>query len=163
MHNLLSSHDAGIQTDVAVLVFSKTFDTVSHRKLLHKLDQYWVRGTVHTWLTNFLTKRKMSCPWRHGIRGSFSHFRSAPRHSSQSFTISVPHEWLNWLSEVDSAPFHRWLSPIPRDSQFSWLPHPTVWPQTAGRMGQAVGDALQCRKVLHPLTTTKTSPSSSTV
>lgn len=25
------------------------------------------------------------------------------------------------------------------------------WPQTAGRMGQEVGDALQCTKVLHPL------------
>jgi hypothetical protein len=44
---------------MAILDFSKTFDTVPHKKLLHKLDQYGIRGSVHRWLANFLTKRKM--------------------------------------------------------------------------------------------------------
>ena len=44
---------------MAILDFSKAFDTVPHKKLLHKLDQYGIRGPVHRWLTNFLTKRKM--------------------------------------------------------------------------------------------------------
>jgi hypothetical protein len=51
--------DKGKQIDMAILDFSKTFDTVPHKKLLHKLDQYGIRGSVHRWLANFLTKRKM--------------------------------------------------------------------------------------------------------
>jgi hypothetical protein len=59
MQDLLATYDTGHQTDIVILDFSKAFDTVPHRKLLHKLDHYGVRGPVHAWLTNFLTQRKM--------------------------------------------------------------------------------------------------------
>ena len=59
LHDLFESYDAGKQTDVVILDFSKAFDTVPHNKLLHKLDHYGIRGPIHKWLTNFLTKRKM--------------------------------------------------------------------------------------------------------
>jgi hypothetical protein len=32
---------------------------VYHDRLLHKIDQYGIRGPLHTWLTTFLTERKM--------------------------------------------------------------------------------------------------------
>jgi hypothetical protein len=32
---------------------------VPHNKLLNKLEEYDVRGSVNNWLANFLTKRKM--------------------------------------------------------------------------------------------------------
>ena len=54
----MSSYDKGKQVDVAILYFSKAFDTVPHDKLLHKLNQYGVRDHIHSWLTSFLTKRK---------------------------------------------------------------------------------------------------------
>ena len=44
---------------MVILDFSKAFDTVPHDKLLHKLKHYALRGPIHQWLTNFLTKRKM--------------------------------------------------------------------------------------------------------
>ena len=35
------------------------FDKVPHKELLHKLKHYGINGTVHNWLTSFLTKRYM--------------------------------------------------------------------------------------------------------
>ena len=57
--DLLTSYDQGKQIDVAILDFSKAFDTVPHRKLLYKLNQYGIHGSTHLWLKNFLTNRKM--------------------------------------------------------------------------------------------------------
>ena len=59
LDDLLKSYDQGKQTDVAILDFSKAFDTVPHRKLLYKLKNYGINGTIHTWLKNFLTKCSM--------------------------------------------------------------------------------------------------------
>ena len=57
--DFLQEHDKGHQLDVAILDFSKAFDTVPHNKLLHKLHQYGIKGKIHKWLTNFLTARSM--------------------------------------------------------------------------------------------------------
>jgi len=55
----MASHDAGLQTDVIILDFSRAFDTVPHSKLLYKLEHYGVRGPILAWLTSFLTERTM--------------------------------------------------------------------------------------------------------
>ena len=47
LHDFMKSYDAGLQTDVAILDFSKAFGTVPHNKLLHKLDDYGVRGSIN--------------------------------------------------------------------------------------------------------------------
>ena len=44
---------------MAILDFSKAFDTVPHKKLLHKLSLYGITGPLHAWLSNFLTQRSM--------------------------------------------------------------------------------------------------------
>ena len=51
--------DRGLQTDVAILDFSKAFDKVPHDLLLHKLDCFGIRGHLHTWIKSFLTNRQM--------------------------------------------------------------------------------------------------------
>ena len=51
--------ERGLQTDVAILDFSKAFDTVPHRKLLHKLRAYGVRGALLSWIESFLCNRSM--------------------------------------------------------------------------------------------------------
>ncbi|KAK3105990.1 hypothetical protein FSP39_010381 [Pinctada imbricata] len=59
MNELLINYDKEKQTDLAILDFSKAFDTVPHQKLLHKLSQYSIRGSTLSWLTSFLTRRTM--------------------------------------------------------------------------------------------------------
>ena len=45
-HDLLNFYDQNKQVDTVKLDFSKAFDTVPHRKLLHKLDAYGIRGPI---------------------------------------------------------------------------------------------------------------------
>ena len=59
MDDLCRNLDKGIQTDVAILDFSKAFDKVPHDKLLFKLDAYGIRGQLQDWIRSFLTKRNM--------------------------------------------------------------------------------------------------------
>ena len=42
---------------MVLLDFSKAFDKVSHRKLLHKIDFYGVRGKTNAWISGFLDHR----------------------------------------------------------------------------------------------------------
>ena len=52
--NSLSSED---QVDAVILDFSKAFDKVSHRLLLHKLQHYGIKGRTNKWLEAFLSNR----------------------------------------------------------------------------------------------------------
>ena len=44
-------------SDVIYLDFSKAFDTVPHKRLLHKLLSYGVQGSLFMWITSFLSNR----------------------------------------------------------------------------------------------------------
>ena len=52
---LLQAYDKNTQVDCAILDLSKAFDTMPHKKLLHKLTAYGINGPIHAWLTQFLT------------------------------------------------------------------------------------------------------------
>ena len=59
LDELLHCNDKGLQTDIAILDFSKAFDTVPHEELLCKLESYGITGSQHDWLRTFLSKRHM--------------------------------------------------------------------------------------------------------
>ena len=59
VHDFLTSFDQKRQVDIAILDFSKAFDTVPHRKLLHKLESYGINGSILQWLKCFLSERSM--------------------------------------------------------------------------------------------------------
>ena len=49
--------DAGKQTDVILLDFSKAFDRVSHMCLCHKLHHLGINGSLLAWIKCFLSER----------------------------------------------------------------------------------------------------------
>jgi hypothetical protein len=57
VHDLTQKLERGIQTDLAILDFSKAFDRVPHQRLLRKIDHYGIRGTTLTWISDFLRNR----------------------------------------------------------------------------------------------------------
>ena len=68
LHDIMQLYDKKHQIDVAILDFSKAFDTVPHKRLLRKLHHYGVRGNVLKWIEGFLTNRTQ----RVLVEGEFS-------------------------------------------------------------------------------------------
>ena len=67
--DLTRSYDSKTQVDIAVLDFSKAFDKVPHRELLHKLRSYGIDGNIARWIESFLCQRTM----RVVVEGTASH------------------------------------------------------------------------------------------
>ena len=45
------------QTDLIIMDFAKAFEKVPHRRLLHKLEYYGIRGSTHKWINSWLSGR----------------------------------------------------------------------------------------------------------
>ena len=60
VEEIARSLDKGEETDLIIMDFSKAFDSVPHQRLLVKLRYYSIRGTLNTWLTQWLTCRSQS-------------------------------------------------------------------------------------------------------
>lgn len=60
MQDINSSFDNKKQTDIAILDFSKAFDTVPHDRLLIKLNHYGISGQIAQWIKQFLSNRLQS-------------------------------------------------------------------------------------------------------
>ena len=43
---------------MAVLEFSKDFDTIPHQMLLRKLEQYVINGQIQSWISGLLTSQE---------------------------------------------------------------------------------------------------------
>ena len=62
VHDIISNLDGAVnrghkQTDLIIMDFAKAFDKVPHRRLLHKLDFYGIRGSTHKWINSWLSGR----------------------------------------------------------------------------------------------------------
>ena len=59
-YDLLYQRDQGHSVDIAILDFSKAFDTVPHRRLLGTLEHYGITGDILHWIEGFLLGRKQA-------------------------------------------------------------------------------------------------------
>ena len=62
VHYIISNLDGAVnrghkQTDLIIMDFAKAFDKVPHRRLLHKLEYYGIRGSTHKWINSWLSGR----------------------------------------------------------------------------------------------------------
>ena len=62
VHDIISNLDGAEnrwhkQTDLIIMDFAKAFDKVPHRRLLHKLEYYGIRGSTHKWINSWLSGR----------------------------------------------------------------------------------------------------------
>ena len=62
VHDITSNLDGAVnrghkQTDLIIMDFAKAFDKVHHRRLLHKLDFYWLRGSFYKWINSWHSVR----------------------------------------------------------------------------------------------------------
>ena len=79
-----SALDEGYWIDAIYLDYRKAFDTVPHKRLIMRLQDYGLDVKLLNWLTDFLTLRKM----RVGIMGRRHQWCSS---RISSGTHSVPH------------------------------------------------------------------------
>ena len=62
VHDIISNLDGAVnrghkQTDLIIMDFTKAFDKVLHRRLLHKLDYYGIIGSTHKRINSWLSRR----------------------------------------------------------------------------------------------------------
>ena len=57
MQDLGSGIKGKHQMDMAIMDFSKAFDTVPHKRLIHKLEYYGIHSKTQNWIKNFLQDR----------------------------------------------------------------------------------------------------------
>lgn len=48
LNDFFNNYDAGLQTDIVILDFSKAFDTLPHHELLCKLESFGIEGSIYT-------------------------------------------------------------------------------------------------------------------
>ena len=57
IHDISKSIDKKEIVDIAILDFTKAFDKVPHKRLIHKLNYYGITWSIATWIETFLTGR----------------------------------------------------------------------------------------------------------
>ena len=90
IRNIFKSLDKKETVDMAILDFTKAFDKLPHKRLIHKLNYYGITGNIATWIETFLTGRTQQVV----VNGATS--------SSTIVTSGVPQGTVLWATTFPS-------------------------------------------------------------
>ena len=105
--------DKGMQTDVVHIDFSKCFSSVSHVKLLHKLEKLGFNGLCIKWLTNFICDDRQQFVYIDGTCSTLRPVRSGVAEGSVFGPLCYVASSLDMYSEI----LHSTLSTFADDSK----------------------------------------------
>ena len=130
MSDLYEAHNDKDQVDMVILDFSKAFDTVPHKKLLHKLKNYGIDGRLNAWVEQFLVNRRQ----RVLVDGAFSGYDKvlsgvALGHSIGTTIVLVSYQRSSPARPVADPPVRRRLSAVSQNQERRGPTHPTGGPQ----------------------------------
>ena len=93
LQDLAKTVDDKGQSDVILLDFSKAFDKVPHKRLMHKLQHYGIRGSLHSWISDFLHDRTQAVVLENGKVGYRARpVRGPTRQCSRSNALPAVHQ-----------------------------------------------------------------------
>ena len=105
VHDIISNLDGAVnrghkQTDLIIMDFAKAFDKVPHRRLLHKLEYYGIRGSTHKWINRAAASIRVLGYSRIWIKNRVWIFVTAEIVGSRSFFFlqkqEVFHKMVDW-------------------------------------------------------------------
>ncbi len=136
-----------------MLEFSKEFKAVSHQRLLHKLKDYSVRGSLSTlqWIKQLAHSMYTVCSgWWWYIRQCPCGTWSSTRHSSRPTPVLVIYNWLGWGG---GGKFHhqivcRWLHSAQTNKYRNGQDYSSTRFGQSGSMVREMANVLQPTEVL---------------
>ena len=119
----------------AVIFDNLFFDKVNHKKLIHKLYGYGVRGKTLYWLRDFLNGRSCTdCGFgAESVLGNTSNTGCPAGIYPQTSSVAGLHKWHSWKGKVPSEAVCRW------HEGYLTITKPCRWSSTSGKFQYPLG------------------------
>ena len=111
-HDVGKPLDCDNEADMIYLDFSKAIDSVPHRKLVLKLEQHGISGSLLNWIRDYLSNRRQ-CVVVNGVASSYLNFTSGVPQGS----ILGPLLFLIYVNDLSDAANHSIVPMFADDSK----------------------------------------------